>query len=43
MLVESPDGQQALLGRSKGLRANMQTCLSGFVDQAESIEEVRHC
>lgn len=41
MLVKSPDGRQALLGRSKNLRANMQTCLSGFVDQAESIEEVR--
>lgn len=43
MLVESPDGQKALLGRSKGLRASMQTCLSGFVDQAESIEEVSRC
>jgi NAD+ diphosphatase len=41
MLVESPDGQLALLGRSKNLPAHMQTCLSGFVDQGESIEEVR--
>lgn len=43
MLVESPDGQQALLGRSKKLPPNVMTCLSGFIDQAESIEEVRTC
>jgi NADH pyrophosphatase NudC (nudix superfamily) len=40
MLVESPDGRKALLGRSKKIPMNMQTCLSGFMDQAESIEEV---
>ena len=33
MLVESPDGGAALLGRSKKMRAGMLTCLSGFVDQ----------
>lgn len=38
-LIESPDGQRALLGRSKNLPRGMLTCLSGFVDQAESIEE----
>ncbi|KAK9805210.1 hypothetical protein WJX72_006176 [[Myrmecia] bisecta] len=39
MMVESPDGSQALLGRSKKVRAGMYTCLAGFVEQAESIEE----
>ena len=34
MLVESPDGQSALLGRSKAMRPGMLTALSGFVDQA---------
>lgn len=34
MLVESPDGQAALLGRSKAMRPGMLTALSGFVDQA---------
>lgn len=33
MLVESPDGRSALLGRSRAMRAGMLTCLSGFVDQ----------
>ena len=37
MMVESPDGSHALLGRSRGHRPGMLTCLSGFVDQAESI------
>lgn len=41
MLVESPDGQRALLGRNKKFTAGMYTCLSGFIDQCESIEEVR--
>lgn len=41
MLVESPDGQRALLGRSQKFTAGMYTCLSGFIDQCESIEEVR--
>ncbi|KAI7840059.1 hypothetical protein COHA_006190 [Chlorella ohadii] len=39
MLVESPDGQAALLGRSKAMRPGMLTALSGFVDQGEAIEE----
>ncbi|KAL4859665.1 Peroxisomal NADH pyrophosphatase NUDT12 [Chlorella vulgaris] len=39
MLVESPDGGSALLGRSKKMRGGMLTCLSGFVDQGEGIEE----
>lgn len=41
MLVVSPDNQQALLGRSKKIPAHMRTCCSGFIDQCESIEEVR--
>ena len=40
MLVESPDGQRALLGRNKKFTAGMYTCLSGFIDQSEGIEEV---
>lgn len=40
MLVESADGQQVLLGRAKTIRINsMLTCLSGFVEQVETIEE----
>ncbi|PRW58426.1 Nudix hydrolase chloroplastic [Chlorella sorokiniana] len=39
MLVESPDGRSALLGRSKAMRPGMLTALSGFVDQGEAIEE----
>ncbi|KAL4423481.1 hypothetical protein ABPG77_003614 [Micractinium sp. CCAP 211/92] len=39
MLVESPDGSSALLGRSKAMRPGMLTCLSGFCDQGEGIEE----
>lgn len=39
-LVESVDGQQALLGRPKALnRSGVLTCLSGFMEQGESIEE----
>jgi hypothetical protein len=41
MLVESPDGSEALLGRSHKVPAAMRTCLSGFIDQCESIEEAR--
>jgi hypothetical protein len=37
MMVESADGTHALLGRSRGHRPGMLTCLSGFIDQAESI------
>ena len=40
MLVESPDGRRALLGRNKKFMPGMYTCLSGFIDQCESIEEV---
>ncbi|KAL4437163.1 hypothetical protein ABPG75_004302 [Micractinium tetrahymenae] len=39
MLVESPDGSRALLGRSKAMRPGMLTCLSGFCDQGEGLEE----
>ncbi|KXZ49974.1 hypothetical protein GPECTOR_18g130 [Gonium pectorale] len=39
MLVESPDGRRALLGRNKKYTPGMYTCLSGFVDQCESVEE----
>ncbi len=40
MLVESEDGQSALLGRSKTIRTKgILTCLSGFIEQGESIEE----
>jgi NAD+ diphosphatase len=39
MLVESPDGQRALLGRSVRSTPGMYTCLSGFIDQCEGIEE----
>jgi len=45
MLVESVDGQRALLGRPRSLarRGPVLTCLSGFIEQGESIEEaVRH-
>jgi hypothetical protein len=33
MLVESPDGGRALLGRSAKSTPGMYTCLSGFIDQ----------
>jgi NAD+ diphosphatase len=39
MLVESPDGTRALLGRSAKSTPGMYTCLSGFIDQCEGIEE----
>ena len=40
MLVESEDGQSALLGRAKSIRSKgILTCLSGFIEQGESIEE----
>jgi NADH pyrophosphatase NudC (nudix superfamily) len=38
-LVESPDGSRALLGRSAKSTPGMYTCLSGFIDQCEGIEE----
>ena len=41
MLVESVDGEHALLGRPRSLkrRGPVLTCLSGFIEQGESIEE----
>jgi NADH pyrophosphatase NudC (nudix superfamily) len=41
MLVESVDGKHALLGRPQSLRRRgpVLTCLSGFIEQGESIEE----
>ncbi len=41
MLVESVDGKHALLGRPRSLRRRgpVLTCLSGFIEQGESIEE----
>ena len=41
MLVESVDGEYALLGRPRSLkrRGPVLTCLSGFIEQGESIEE----
>ena len=38
-VVESVDGSRALLGRPKTLRSGVLTCLSGFIEQGESIEE----
>lgn len=39
-MVESIDGQRALLGRPKSLkRPGVLTCLSGFIEQGESIED----
>lgn len=37
MLVIHPSSQQVLLGRSKKNPPGMYTCLSGFIDQGESI------
>eukprot|EP00884_Botryococcus_braunii_P011661 jgi/Botrbrau1/20496/Bobra.145_2s0054.2 len=41
MIVESMDGERALLGASKAVRSlgPVLTCLSGFIEQCESIEE----
>jgi len=38
-LILSPDGSKCLLGRGAKYPKGMYTCLSGFVDQCESIEE----
>lgn len=40
VLLESQDGSKALLGRPRSMSVPMYTCLSGFVEQCESIEEV---
>lgn len=40
MLVQSPDGTQCLLGRTKRRhRHKMYSCLAGFVEQCESVED----
>jgi len=39
MLVVHPSGQRVLLGRSKKNAPGMYTCLSGFIDQGESIAD----
>ena len=40
MLVQSPDGSKCLLGRTaKRANSNMFTCLAGFVEQCESVED----
>lgn len=39
MLVIHPSGQRVLLGRSKKSPPGMYTCLSGFIDQGESIAD----
>mmetsp|Transcript_94026 Transcript_94026/g.166515 ORF Transcript_94026/g.166515 Transcript_94026/m.166515 type:complete len:363 (-) Transcript_94026:60-1148(-) len=38
-LIVSPDGTRCFLGRSHKYPPGMYTCLSGFVDQCESVEE----
>ena len=38
-LVISPDGESILLGRMKRSPPGMFSCLSGFVDQCESVQE----
>ncbi|KAF7652793.1 hypothetical protein LDENG_00092230 [Lucifuga dentata] len=39
MLVIHPDGNQCLLGRKKVFPAGMFSCLSGFIEPGETIEE----
>ncbi|XP_068594671.1 NAD-capped RNA hydrolase NUDT12 [Brachionichthys hirsutus] len=39
MLVIHPDGNQCLLGRKKVFPAGMFSCLAGFIEPGESIEE----
>eukprot|EP00510_Aplanochytrium_minuta_P003091 CAMPEP_0184017062 /NCGR_PEP_ID=MMETSP0954-20121128/7299_1 /TAXON_ID=627963 /ORGANISM="Aplanochytrium sp, Strain PBS07" /LENGTH=394 /DNA_ID=CAMNT_0026298199 /DNA_START=1 /DNA_END=1182 /DNA_ORIENTATION=+ len=40
MLVTSPDGSKCLLGRTKRRHnSNMYSCLAGFVEQSESVED----
>lgn len=38
-VVESPCGAYALVGRGAGMPPGVMTCLAGFVEQAESVEE----
>ena len=37
MMVEDSTGQKALLGRPKKLRTGVLTCLSGFIEQVDSL------
>jgi NADH pyrophosphatase NudC (nudix superfamily) len=40
MLVQSPGGDKCLLGRTKRRHnSNMYSCLAGFIEQAESVED----
>ena len=39
MLVESPEGDECLLGRSPGYPDGLVSVLAGFVEPAESLEE----
>eukprot|EP01121_Diplochlamys_sp_Union-15-3_P010608 TRINITY_DN2992_c0_g2_i2.p1 TRINITY_DN2992_c0_g2~~TRINITY_DN2992_c0_g2_i2.p1 ORF type:complete len:202 (+),score=34.32 TRINITY_DN2992_c0_g2_i2:551-1156(+) len=39
MLVISPDGKKCLLGRQKRFPPGLYTCLAGFMEPGESIEE----
>ncbi|KAK3097530.1 hypothetical protein FSP39_010491 [Pinctada imbricata] len=39
MLVVSPDGKKCLLGRKKSFPAKMWSCLAGFMEPGESIED----
>lgn len=38
-IISSPDGEKILLGRQTRYPKGMYTCLSGFVDQCESVEK----
>eukprot|EP01120_Amphizonella_sp_Union-15-10_P010875 TRINITY_DN450_c0_g1_i1.p1 TRINITY_DN450_c0_g1~~TRINITY_DN450_c0_g1_i1.p1 ORF type:complete len:146 (-),score=31.06 TRINITY_DN450_c0_g1_i1:54-491(-) len=39
MLVLSPDGKKCLLGRQKRFPKGLFTCLAGFIEPGETIEE----
>ena len=40
MLVQSADGERCLLGQTKRRHnSNMYSCLAGFVEQSESVED----
>ncbi|KAL4660886.1 peroxisomal NADH pyrophosphatase NUDT12 [Arapaima gigas] len=39
MLVIHPDGDQCLLGRKKSFPAGMFSCLAGFIEAGETVEE----
>ncbi|KAK3601042.1 hypothetical protein CHS0354_029266 [Potamilus streckersoni] len=42
MLVVSPDGKQCILGRKKTFPAKMLSCLAGFMEPGETIEDTCH-